>query len=123
MSASDEKVLTEAKERRARCEVWESDARSNWKEDVRFANADDVNRFQWEHGMYTHRTTDGRPCLTVNKTRQHVLMIVNDARQNKAALVMDTVNLGEAGSDVLAQLSLPAARTISFALSHPSSDG
>jgi uncharacterized protein YbjT (DUF2867 family) len=34
------------------------------------------------------------------------------ARQNKAALVMDTTDLGEAAGDAFARLSLPSARTL-----------
>ena len=86
MSRGDDKIIAEAKSRRDRAETWESFARSNWKSDVRFANGDDINRYQWGDAQYSQRVTDSRPCLTVNKTRQHVLMIVNDARQNKAAI-------------------------------------
>jgi hypothetical protein len=45
--------------------------------------------FQWPDDTLTARgysansTGDQRPCLTINKTRQHVLQIINDARQNR----------------------------------------
>ena len=80
----DEDILTEARARFERCVTWEASARANALADAKFANGDSVNLFQWDQGVRSGR--GGRPCLTLNKTRQHNLMIVNDARQNKAQI-------------------------------------
>ncbi len=60
---------------------WESKARSYFDYDYKFANGDTHNKYQWDEDVLADR--EGRPCLTVNKTQQHNLMIINDAKQNK----------------------------------------
>lgn len=85
MPRGDDRILTEAKARHKRCVEWESAARQHWLDDVKFANADDINGWQWGDS-YQDRIDQDRPCLTVNKTRAHLLLLVNDARQNKAAI-------------------------------------
>lgn len=60
---------------------WEAVARTRFDYDDKFANGDAHNMFQWDQDILAER--DGRPCLTVNKTQQHNLMIINDAKQNK----------------------------------------
>lgn len=60
---------------------YESTAREYFDDDYKFANGDSYNMYQWDETTVTNR--EGRPCLTVNKTQQHNLMIVNDAKQNK----------------------------------------
>lgn len=92
MTKADDKIVQEAQSRFRRCEEYESTARQNWLEDVKFANGDDINGWQWDSAVLDDRlgtndpTATARPCLTVNKTRQHCLLIVNDARQNKAQM-------------------------------------
>ena len=83
-ASEDAAILKEARERFERCVTWEASARANALADAKFANGDSVNLFQWDQSVRSGR--GGRPCLTLNKTRQHNLMIVNDARQNKAQI-------------------------------------
>lgn len=78
-----EALLDEATARFKRCQAWEIEARRRFLEDRKFANADSDNGWQWESGTWDSRTLEHRPCLTINKTRQHNLQIINDARQNK----------------------------------------
>src|SRR5215468_7228269 len=78
-----EKVYEEAEERFAQCETWEKDSRRLFLEDIKFANADPDNGFQWPNHMRRNRDVDQRPALTINKTRQHNLQIINDLKQNK----------------------------------------
>ena len=78
----DERIVGEAHERFDRCVDWESFARQNAKADARFAHGDSRNKYQW--GDDALRIRGDRPTLTTNKTRQHNLQIVNDARQHKA---------------------------------------
>jgi hypothetical protein len=80
------KIVAEAKERFARCEEAESEFRKRFVEDLRFANGDSDNGWQWPDQIRTTREGDSRPCLTINKTRQHNLQIINDAKQNKPSV-------------------------------------
>jgi hypothetical protein len=75
-------ILKEAKERFKRCVDWESYARQLYQEDVKFANADTDNGFQWPHQLLVDRQLSKKPILTINKVRQHNLNIVNDLREN-----------------------------------------
>lgn len=80
----DAEIMREAKARFQRCTEWEATARSHAEQDARFAEGDALNGYQWPVEITNAR--QGRPCLTHNKVRQHNLMIVNDARQNKAQI-------------------------------------
>lgn len=79
-------VFRRAKDRFRRCEEWESYARRLFMDDLKFANADSDNKYQWPTRMWTDRERDERPALTVNKVRQHNLNIINDAKMNKPAI-------------------------------------
>lgn len=96
--SADERIVREAKQRFKRCQDWEATARQRWIEDVKFYNGDAYNMYQWPQAAQTARgfgQDDARPCLTVNKTAQHVKQIVNDARQNKTSIKIKPVG-GEA---------------------------
>lgn len=93
------KIVAEAKERFARCEEYESDFRRLFVEDLRFANGDSDNQWQWPDAIRTARDGDARPCLTINKTRQHNLQIINDAKQNKPSVKTLPVD-GEADIEI-----------------------
>lgn len=92
--SDDEKIITEAKERFRRCEEWEADARKHFIEDMKFANADPDNGWQWDNALMTDRLQRQKPCLTINKTRQHNLIITNDAKQNKPGVNIRPVGDG-----------------------------
>ena len=91
-TAADRKIVAEAQERFERAREWESYARKNFVDDMKFANGDSVNMSQWDDATRVAR--GDRPCLTVNKTRVHCLQIVNDARQNKASIRINAVGDG-----------------------------
>jgi len=84
----DAAIIKEAKERFARCEDWESHFRNMFVADFRFGHADSDNMDQWPDQLLTDREINQKPTLTVNKTRIHCLQIVNDAKQNKAGVVV-----------------------------------
>lgn len=92
--AKDDKLLKEAKKRFQRCEDHESDTRPLWKEDLRFANADPDNGYQWPKDLRNGRELEKRPCLTINKVKQHNRQITNDARQNKPSVRVQAVDDG-----------------------------
>lgn len=91
----DDKILAEGKRRFHECETWESDFRKAFLDDVKFANADSINMYAWPNDIRRNRDIDERPCLTVNKTHQHCLLIQNDAKKNKAGIKVRPVG-GEA---------------------------
>lgn len=81
--SGDEKIVHEAKKRFDRCEKWESQARKHYLNDTKFANGDSDNNYQWPDNIRQQRDVDQKPCLTINKTAQQNLQIVNDAKKNK----------------------------------------
>src|SRR5579863_158331 len=88
-ATKDEAIVNQAKRRFARCSDFETDCRVTYVEDIKFANADSDNLFQWSQTISSARglgTVDERPCLTINKARQHNLQIINDAKQNKPSI-------------------------------------
>lgn len=90
----DEEVLREARDRFRQGMDWESDFRQAYVDDVRFCNGDADNHWQWPSNIYDSRAGGEapRPCLTVNKTRQHCLQVVNDARKNKPQVRITAVS-------------------------------
>jgi hypothetical protein len=88
------KVVEEARARFKKAKDWEQDARNRYKADVRFCEGDSDNKYQWEATIYEGRVGSDAPALTINKTRQHCLQIVNDARQNKAQIRIRPVGDG-----------------------------
>lgn len=85
MSAND-KIVDRAQKAFARCKEWESEAQSRFIEDVKFANADPRNMWQWPEKLFNSRDDDDRPCLTINKTRTHNRMIINETLKNKQSI-------------------------------------
>lgn len=91
---ANEKIVAEVKKRFQRCQDFENEARELWKADIRFANGDPDNGWQWDDMMRKARELDKRPCLTINKTKQHNRQITNDARQNKPSIRVQPVDSG-----------------------------
>jgi len=90
----DEKIVKEAMRRFDIVAKVENDCRQRMIEDIKFANGDADNLWQWDTSIRNARgygTVDERPCLTINKTRQHCLQIINDARQNKPSIKIKPV--------------------------------
>ena len=81
---SDAGVVRRAHLRFIKCKRWEAEARNRWLADLKFANGDAYNNFQWPDAIYQAR--GDRPALTVNEVRQHNLHIINEAKQNKAGV-------------------------------------
>lgn len=97
MARSDEEkaeIVREAQERWKRVDTWESDSRVLFQDDVRFANGDADNGWQWPDSMRKYREDQKKPCLTINKTRQHNLQVINDAKKNKSGIKIRPVGDG-----------------------------
>lgn len=76
-------VLEEARERFRQCSEWEGTFRRKFLEDLKFAEADAFNGYQWPDSIRRTRDLSDKPCLTLNVTRQHNLKIINDMRKAK----------------------------------------
>src|SRR5580658_209993 len=79
---ADTQIIDEAKYRFKRGQDWEGGFLKLYNEDVKFANGDSDNGWQWPDNIKRDRDVNNRPCLTVNKTKMHVLLLANEARQN-----------------------------------------
>ena len=82
---SGDPIIIEARDRFDRCIEWESTYRKKFLEDIKFANADSYNGYQWPDDVRRTRDLSDRPCLTLNVTKQHNLIISNEARKNKSS--------------------------------------
>lgn len=94
-SREDQRIVKQAHKRAKRCIDWERTARLNYVEDTKFANGDARNNYQWEQTMRDYRMGQNKPAFTINKTRQHCLQVINDARQNKQGIAVKAAG-GEA---------------------------
>lgn len=108
----DDTIVLEAKTRYRTCEEWESTTRVWYELDVKFSNGDSRNMYQWDEWVIGDRIAAGRPCLTINKTSQHNLQIINDAKQNKPGVNIRPVG-GEASYDA-AQIYQGVIRHIEY---------
>lgn len=84
----DERIVMEARIRWQRCKEWQDQADKWWLDDTKFANADTRNHDQWPDDVWGQRTAPGedRPCLTINKTRVHNRLLINESLKNKSAI-------------------------------------
>ena len=87
-------VIKEARARATRCMEFESEMRSKARFDWKFVEGDSDNGNQWPDKIRSNREKNEQPCLTINKTRQHCLQIINDAKQNTPAIKFRPVSDG-----------------------------
>lgn len=90
----DEKLIEQAHKEFEQDYEYESDSREAWKLDLRFANGDPDNKFQWDAAYVKDREINKRPCLTINKVKIHNRQITNEARQNKPSVRVYPVDSG-----------------------------
>jgi hypothetical protein len=90
----DEKLIEQAHKEFEQDYEYESDSREAWKLDLRFANGDPDNKFQWDAAYVKDREVNKRPCLTINKVKIHNRQITNEARQNKPSVRVYPVDSG-----------------------------
>lgn len=87
----DTKLVIEAKARFKRCQDFEAEYRTRALDDLKFVHGDSDNGYQWPETMRTQRNSDAKPCLTINKTRQHALMVINEAKENRPSVKVNAV--------------------------------
>jgi len=94
MATAEDDIVERAQRRFTRTIEWERDQRARFQDDIRFLFGDPDNNYQWPDQVRYNRQIDGRPMLTINKTHQHWLMVVNDGKQNKPSAKVHPVGNG-----------------------------
>lgn len=111
-SKKDEELLQEARDRFQFGKDWEGEFRTLFTADLKFVRADSDNGYQWPDNLRTARQDDKKPCLTINKTRQQCLMIINDIKESLPTVKINAVG-GEASYES-AQVYEGIARHIQY---------
>lgn len=81
---TDADVVIEANDRWHAIKDFQSDSDERARSDIKFANGDSRNAWQWPDKIYQERTGDqvDLPTLTINKTRVHNDIIINEMSKN-----------------------------------------
>lgn len=108
----DAKIVHEAKRRFDYVESVEASPRSRWLEDLKFAEADSDNKFQWPDKYRMRRDATDQPCLTINIVRQHNLHIINDVKQNPPSIKI--IPVGDGATFDAAQVFMGITRHIEY---------
>lgn len=82
----DARIVQRARDRFKRARDHQGDADRNFLNDIKFANADAYNHYQWPDTTWQDRDDEGRPCLTINKTRVHNNITINESLQSKSSI-------------------------------------
>lgn len=90
----DDEVVNEAHNRFKRCAERESIARERNIEDLKFAEGDSDNGYQWPNTIRRARDVDARPCLTLNVVRQHNFQIINAMKRSRRGVTVKPVGNG-----------------------------
>ena len=85
---SDDEIIREARDAFELAADAEAENRREALDDLRFARLGE----QWPERVRRERELDGRPCLTINRLPAFIRQVVNDARQNKPAMVVHPVD-------------------------------
>lgn len=83
-ATTPDQIVREAVENYKACKEWQGVQDERSREDIKFANADSRNAWQWPEKIYAARTaeTANLPCLTINNTRTHNDLIINQLSKN-----------------------------------------
>jgi hypothetical protein len=84
-------IVARAHKRFKLCVEWEQDTRQRFKDDIRFLFADSDNQEQWNAAVRARRQIQDQPMVTINKTHTHWLHVVNEGKENKAAVTVHPV--------------------------------
>lgn len=109
---ADDDLISEAKENFKAARDWEGEFNNLFTADLKFVRADSDNGYQWPDTLRNSRQSDRKPCLTINKTRQQCLMIINDIKESLPSIKIRAVG-GEASYDS-AQVYEGMARHIEY---------
>jgi hypothetical protein len=92
--AKAEKVIKRAYKRFKQFMDWEGEFCDRFTDDIRFANADPDNRWQWDAAMLQARDGDVRPSLTFNKTYIHCLLVINQIKKRPPGITVRPTGMG-----------------------------
>lgn len=105
-------VVREARKRFNRCAEFEAVWRQKFVSDVKFANGDSHNGYQWPNEIRNLRERSARPCLTMNLIKPHNRMISNEARKNKSSVRY--VGMGNGATQEMADVYQDLHRWIEY---------
>ena len=89
---SDDKIIEEAKANWAITDDMMSEQMLLMADDIKFSVGNSDNMYQWP--QYSSTMRSDRPTITINKTRQFINQVVNDARQNQPQCKVRAVDGG-----------------------------
>ncbi len=75
-------IVKEAVDYYKACKEWQGVEDERAREDIKFANADERNAWQWPRAIYDERNGEDLPALTINTTRVHNDLIINQLSKN-----------------------------------------
>jgi hypothetical protein len=87
---ADDDLLKDGKEKFTLASDGESDNRTAYEDDIRFARHEE----QWPGDIRKQRELEGRPVLTISKLNAFSRQVVNDARQNKPSIKVHPADSG-----------------------------
>lgn len=90
--AETEKLIQRAQKQFKSFMDWEGAFRESFEEDVRFANGDSDNQWQWDGEVLQNRKD--APSMTINMTWIHCALIQNDIKKNPPAILVRPVGGG-----------------------------
>lgn len=85
----NDRLIFEARRDFLTCQEWQGKCDEWSLDDTKFAWADSRNGWQWPQKLYQDRSGENgedRPSLTINKTRVHNDIIINEAMKNKSSI-------------------------------------
>ncbi|WP_406238188.1 portal protein [Acetobacter orientalis] len=95
---NDADLISEVQKRYDEAQAHTSQWRGRARDDLRFFHADAYNHAQWDDAVYQARAGkfggSPRPCLTINKTAQHVFQVENEARQSQMGVKVNATGFG-----------------------------
>lgn len=82
----DMRIFNSAQKRFQRAKTYYHNTLQYGRDDLKFDAGDAYNGYQWPVNIRMNRERDQKPTLTLNRTRQHNLLIINDMKQNSPGI-------------------------------------
>jgi hypothetical protein len=91
----EQELLSSIKKKFKRWQKFEGTFVEQYKNDVRFVHGDSENKWQWDDAITKDR--GDRPTLTVNVTRVHCALVINEMRRSPPSIMIKPTGLGATG--------------------------
>lgn len=118
MSKKETDVITLARERYEQCQDAESTLRALSAKDRQFKIGDSENGYQWDAQVAANRRLKKKPCITINKTKSHVDLIVNQMLLNPPSARITNADNGQDKKSAEMMSGLVRAIEVSGNFSH-----